>query len=161
MRAAAILLFATALGSFGANRAPAAAEAAPQYPSPIEIAVSAAGNRMYVVCEGTGEVVEVDLAAGAVTRRVRVGSHPKSIAFSADGRQLYVANSWSDTVSVIDTASLKVVKELAAGYEPNAAVADLEGRFLYVANRIGNDISVIDLGFITNSPGLFTLVHLG
>ena len=107
--------------------------------------VSANGSRLYVVCEGTNEVVEVDPVAGSALRRVRVGQHPKSISLSADGRSLYVANSWSDTVSAIDVASLKVVRELPAGYEPNAAVADAEGRFLYVANRIGNDVSVIDL----------------
>ena len=76
------------------------------YPSPVEIAVTANGSRLYVVCEGTNEVVEVDAAAGVVARRVRVGDHPKSVALSSDGRQLYVANSWSDTVSVIDAASL-------------------------------------------------------
>ena len=119
--------------------------AAPAYPSPIEMVVSANGSRLYVVCEGTNEVVEVDPVAGSALRRVRVGQHPKSISLSADGRSLYVANSWSDTVSAIDVASLKVVRELPAGYEPNAAVADAEGRFLYVANRIGNDVSVIDL----------------
>jgi YVTN family beta-propeller protein len=147
MRVAAFLLCATfALRGFGADSEPVAGTAAPAYPSPIEIAVSANGSRLYVVCEGTNEVVQVDAAAGTVVGRVRVGQHPKSVAISADGRQLYVANSWSDTVSVIDTASFKVVRELAAGFEPNAAVADLEGRFLYVANRIGNDISVIDLG---------------
>jgi YVTN family beta-propeller protein len=133
MRALPIMLCATAAALWGA------------YPSPIEIAVTANGSRLYVACEGTNEVVEVDTAAGAVVRRVSVGQHPKSVALSSDGRQLYVANSWSDTVSVVDTASLKVVRELAAGFEPNAAVADLEGRFLYVANRISNDISVIDL----------------
>jgi YVTN family beta-propeller protein len=119
--------------------------AAPAYPSPIEMVLSANGSRLYVVCEGTDEVVEIDAAAGSVLRRVRVGQHPKSISLSADGRSLYVANSWSDTVSAIDVASLKVARELPAGYEPNAAVADAEGRFLYVANRIGNDVSVIDL----------------
>jgi YVTN family beta-propeller protein len=136
---------AAALWGFGPGSVPVPGGAPPAYPSPIEIAVTANGSRLYVVCEGTNEVVEVDAAAGAVVRRVGVGQHPKSVALSADGRHLYVANSWSDTVSVIDAASLKVVRELAAGYEPNAAVADLEGRFLYVANRIGNDISVIDL----------------
>ena len=92
-----------------------ATAAALAYPSPIEIAVSANGSRLYVVCEGTDEVVEVDAAAGTVVRRVGVGQHPKSVALSSDGRQLYVANSWSDTVSVIDAASLKVVQELAGG----------------------------------------------
>jgi YVTN family beta-propeller protein len=119
--------------------------AAPSYPSPIEMAIAADGSRLYVVCEGTNEVVEIDPAAGTVLRRVRVGQHPKSIALSTDGRFLYVANSWSDSVSVVGVAALKVIKELPAGFEPNAAVADAEGRFLYVANRLSNDISVIDL----------------
>ncbi|HLK63435.1 MAG TPA: hypothetical protein VKU19_08345 [Bryobacteraceae bacterium] len=145
MRVAPFALFAIlALRSFAASD-PVAGSVAAAYPSPIEIAVSADGSRLYVVCEGTGEVVELNAAAGTVVRRVRVGQRPKSVALSADGRQLYVANSWSDTVSVIDAASFKVVRELAAGFEPNAAVADREGSFLYVANRMSNDISVIDL----------------
>src|ERR1035437_5876341 len=65
----------------------------PAFPSPIEMAISANGSRLYVVCEGTNEVIEVDPVAGAVLRRVRVGQHPKSISLSADGRFLYVANS--------------------------------------------------------------------
>ena len=116
----------------------------PAYPSPVEMAMTADGSRLYVVCEGTNEVVEIDPAAGAVLRRVRVGQHPKSIALSADGRRLYVANSWSDTVSEIDAALLKVVRELPTGWEPNAAVADAGGRFLYMANRMGDNVSVVD-----------------
>ncbi len=146
MRVAALLFCAfVALPGFGADSKTVATGAVPAYPSPIEIAVSGNGSRLYVVCEGTGEVVELDAAAGIVVRRVRVGQRPKSISLSSDGRQLYVANSWSDTVSVIDTASFRVIRELTAGFEPNAAVADADGRFLYVANRMSNDISVIDL----------------
>jgi len=52
------------------------------------MAVAAGGSRLYVVCEGTNEVVEIDPVAGAVLRRVRVGQHPKSISLSADGRVL-------------------------------------------------------------------------
>jgi YVTN family beta-propeller protein len=117
----------------------------PAYPSPIELAISANGSRLYVVCEGTNEVIEIDPMAAAVRRRVRVGQHPKSISLSSDGRFLYVANSWSDTISVIGVETLKVRRELPAGYEPNAALADAEGHFLYVANRMSNDVSVIDL----------------
>jgi YVTN family beta-propeller protein len=76
-------------------------EAVPAFPSPVEMALSANGSRLYVVCEGTNEVIEIDAVAGSVIRRVRVGQHPKSISVSTDGRFLYVANSWSDTVSVI------------------------------------------------------------
>jgi len=83
-------------------------DAAPAYPSPIEMAMAADGSRLYVVCEGTNEVVEIDPVAASVLRRVRVGQHPKSIALSGDGRFLYVANSWSDTVSVVGAASFTV-----------------------------------------------------
>ena len=36
------------------------------YPSPIEMAIAANGRRLYVVCEGTDEVVELDPVAGVV-----------------------------------------------------------------------------------------------
>ena len=129
-----------ALAALGADR-PATA----RYPSPVELAVSADGARLFALCEGTEEVVAYDARSGAILRRIRVGRVPKGLALSSDGKRLYVANSWSDSVSEIDTASLEVVRSLPAGFEPNAAVADRDGRTLYIANRIGNDISVVDL----------------
>jgi YVTN family beta-propeller protein len=128
-----------ALISAGAN-APV-----PRYPSPIELAVSPDGTRLYVVCEGTHEVIVCDTVAGRILRRISVGRVPKGLSLSADGKRLYVANSWSDSVSEVDTASLTVTRTLPAGFEPNAALIDREGRFLYVANRISNDVSVVDL----------------
>ena len=115
----------------------------PHYPSPIELAVSNDGARLFVLCEGTDEVVVADARTGATGRRIKVGHVPKGMSLSRDGRRLYVANSWSDTVSEIDTASLEIARELPGGFEPNAAVSD--GRTLFVANRISNDVSVVDL----------------
>ncbi len=89
------------------------------YPSPVEMAIAANGRRLYVVCEGTDEVVELDPVAGVVLRRVRVGRHPKGISLSANGRFLYVANSWSDTVSVMSAEPLKMLREIPVGFEPN------------------------------------------
>ena len=78
MRVAALLFCAfVALPGFGADSKTVATGAVPAYPSPIEIAMSGNGSRLYVVCEGTDEVVELDAAAGIVVRRVRVGQHPK------------------------------------------------------------------------------------
>ena len=116
-----------------------------RYPSPIEVAVSPDGNRLYVLCEGTDEVAVLDLRTRAVLRRIPVGRVPKGFALSRDAKHLYVANSWSDSVSEIDTGSLEVMRSLSAGFEPNAVIADRDQRFLYVANRIGNDVSVVDL----------------
>ena len=135
MRRAALLLLAAA----------AAPLAAVEYPSPVEVALAPGGARLYVVCEGTGELLALDAKLGTVAARVRVGRKPKGLALSPDGARAWVANSWSDSVSEIDTRSMTVVRTLPAGMEANAVVLDPAARALYTANRIGSDISVIDL----------------
>lgn len=124
-------------------RAIEAASASVRYPSPIEMAVSPDGARLFVLCEGTDELVLADTRSGNVIGRVQVGHVPKGL--SLNGRFAYVANSWSDTVSVIDTGTLAVTRTLKTGFEPNAVVADSSGGVIYTANRISNDISVIDI----------------
>lgn len=115
------------------------------YPSPVELALTPDGSRLFAVCEGTDEVAVFDTAVNKLVRRIKVGHVPKSIAVSADGKRAYVANSWTDDVSEIDTTSLEVLRTLPAGFEPNAAVTDRSGAYLYVANRISNDIAIVDL----------------
>jgi YVTN family beta-propeller protein len=115
------------------------------YPSPGELAVAPDGRRVYIVCEGTEELVVADPTARSVVARVPVGRAPRGIALSPDGARIYVANSWADTVAEIDAASLKVIRTLSAGFEPTGLSLDASGQALYVANRISNDVSVIDL----------------
>ncbi len=119
----------------------AASALAAGYPSPVELAVSPDGARLYIVCQGTGELVVADSASGAILKRIAVGQAPKGLWLGS--RSVYVANSWSDSVSVVDVATLAVTGSLPAGFEPNAVFADETS--VYTANRIGNDISVIDL----------------
>ena len=114
-----------------------------RYPSPIEIAVSPDGARLFVVCEGTDELVALDARSGAILKRTAVGRAPKSIAMSADGGRFYIANSWSDTVSEVDASALEVLRTVPAGFEPTSAVID--HGVLFAANRISNDISAVDL----------------
>jgi len=118
------------------------------YPSPVELAVS--GDRLFVVCEGTGEVVVADAQTGALIARIPVGREPKGLHIN--GRYAFVANSWSDTVSVIDTTTLTVTRTLKTGFEPNAVFATETS--LFTANRISNDISVIDLATGTETRRL-------
>jgi len=115
-----------------------------RYLSPIEMAMTADGLRLFVVCEGSDELRVVDMRSGKVVASVPVGHQPRGIALSPDGRRIYVTNSWTDSVSIIDRAGLKVVGTLSTGAEPTGIVADSIGRTLYVANRLSDDISVID-----------------
>ena len=116
-----------------------------RYPSPGELAVAPDGRRVYIVCEGTEELVVADPAARSIVARVPVGRAPRGIALSPGGARIYVANSWADTVTEIDAASLRVTRTLSAGFEPTGLSLDASGHALYVANRISNDVSVIDL----------------
>ena len=116
-----------------------------RYLNPVEMALSADGRSLYVVCEKSDELRVVDIASGKVIKQIAVGHVPTGISLSPDGKQIYVANSWSDNVSVIDTSTLSVSRTFPAGFEPISAISDREGRTLYTANRLSNDISVIDL----------------
>lgn len=115
------------------------------YPSPVDVALSPNGARLYIVCEGTDELVVADTATLAVVAHVRVGHVPRGIALSADGKRIYVTNSWADTVSEIDADAPAVTRTLPAGFEPIGLTLDETGQTLYVANRISSDVSVIDL----------------
>jgi len=116
-----------------------------RYLSPIEIAVSKDGSRLFVVCQESDDVRIVNAKSGSVEGAVHVGRTPRGIVASPDGSRLYVTNAWSDTVSVIDVSSRQVVQTLTTGFEPTGIVLDAPATTLYVANRLSSDISVIDL----------------
>ena len=122
-----------------------AAPDAGRYPSPVDLALSPDGRRLYVVCEGTGELAVADPVKLCVTARVRVGRVPRGIALSPDGSRVFVTNSWDDTVTEIDAATLAVTRTLRSGFEPTGLTTDAAGERLYTANRLSNDVSVIDL----------------
>jgi YVTN family beta-propeller protein len=117
----------------------------PKYLSPGEIAISADGNFIYVVCEHSNQLLVVDTKTGSVARRIAVGAVPRGLTLSPNGDRVFVTNSWDDTVSVIDSRSLEVTETLKTGSEPTGVAIDREGRTLYVANRLSDDISVIDV----------------
>jgi YVTN family beta-propeller protein len=117
---------------------------AQSYPSPDDLVLSPDGTRLYAVMSGTGEVVAIDTAKGAVAGRAAVGEVPRGIAITPDGARLYVTNSWADTISEVDTAKMQVLRTLPAGFEPTGIAFDGRGA-LYVANRLGNDVTVVDV----------------
>jgi len=116
-----------------------------QYLSPVEMALSPNRQRLYVVCQSSGELRVVDTTNGKLIATIPVGHMPRGIALSPDGAQIYVTDANDDAVAVIDAGTMKVTRTLATGFEPAGVVADRTGKTLYVANRLSNDISVIDL----------------
>jgi YVTN family beta-propeller protein len=114
------------------------------YASPLELLLSPDGSRLYVLCQGAGEVRVLSAASGRELEAIPVGRMPRGFSLSPDGSRLFVANSWDDTVSVIDTRRNAVTATWKAGFEPSSVVEDHAGKLLFVADRIGNNVTVLD-----------------
>jgi YVTN family beta-propeller protein len=117
---------------------------AEDYASPLEVLLSPAGARIYILCQQSEEVRVLDAASYAVIKNIAVGAVPRGLSLSPDGARLFVANSWDDTLSVIDTRALAVTATWPVGAEPSSVVEDREGKRLFVANRISNEVAVLD-----------------
>lgn len=117
----------------------------PRYLSPLAVALSADGSRIYVT-EHTGNALAIiDAARGKIAGKVGLPEGPVGIALSADGRRAYVACSKADVVAVVDTAARKVERTIRVGRAPHGLAVSADGQMLYVCNRFGGDVSFISL----------------
>jgi len=118
----------------------------PLYKSPVQMLLSPDGERLFVACEGTSEVLVLDTWRRKVLASVRVGRLPFGLALSPDGCTLYVSNRWDNTVSVVDLTEMRVVRTITVGEDPHSLMLDRPGAYLFVANLGTNDLSVLETG---------------
>ena len=116
-----------------------------RYYSPINLAVSKDGSRLYVVAQEGDALLIVDPVKQRVLNKIRVGDLPHSVILGSDEKRAYVSNEWSDYVSVIDLSTSQVVDTLKTGNGPAEISLSADGRFLYVVNSYSSSISVIDI----------------
>jgi len=123
----------------------------------------AAGPRVYVTNEMSGDLSIIDPAANKVVSRIALGKRPRGIIPSPDGRLLYIALSGSpiagpgvdesklppadktaDGIAVLDVASGKVVRVLRGISDPEQIAVSPDGRTLYVASEDTGQVMLID-----------------
>ena len=152
------------LGRFPAGPAPGTA-GAPRY-TPMNVAWSPDGDRLFVTMAGTSEVRAFS-REGEPAGAVAVGEAPAQIAGAADGSVLLVANRRGGSVSVLDPATLAEVRriELAGAAFPHGIALDPAGEFAYVTweGRVDEPGGVVALRIDTGEVvwrrevGVFTL----
>ena len=123
-------------------------------PGVQEIPTAPGGPHMLVVSDdgatawGTviprGEVVRIDIAAGAVTHRRRLGSDTEAITLSPDGSSLWVGANAAATVYRLDPQTLEVEAEVATGAVPIRVLARPQGDYVVTSNFGDGTLSVID-----------------
>ena len=120
--------------------------AAPPHRSPVALAASPDGSRLYVA-EGPSESLAVwDTSAGKLVDTIHLPAAPTGLALSADGGKLYVTCAdplgW---VVTIDTAKLKVAGTLRTGHGACGPSLTPDGAKLIVCCRFETNVAVIDL----------------
>jgi len=110
---------------------------------PAGIAISRAGNRVYVTNANDSTVSVIDANTNTVLRTLAVSSSPFGIAVNPQGTKVAVATLGGSGVSIIDTNSYSVTAA-TAGASPVGVVYSPDGNRLYVSNLAGDSVTIID-----------------
>jgi DNA-binding beta-propeller fold protein YncE len=134
-------------GGHGAA-APASAEATC---SPTWAQPTADGRRIWVACNGTSELVEIDAESWTLVRRTPAGEGVYNLAATRDGRLMVATNKRGRSVSVFDTRSGRELARIATARPVVHGVAiSPDDRYAFVSvEGIGSEpgtMEVIDLG---------------
>jgi DNA-binding beta-propeller fold protein YncE len=73
--------------------------------SPTWAQPSASGDRIFVACNKSSEIVEIDFKSWKMTRRIPAGEGVYNLAVSPDGKMLLATNKRGKSVSVFDIAT--------------------------------------------------------
>ena len=113
-------------------------------PAPEFCAVDGAG-KVYVNLEGSSEVLEIDAAKPAVTRRVELtpAEGPSGLAIDVKNKKLFSVCS-NKQMAVIDIPTMKVIATPAIGSNPDAAGYD-PGTGLAFSSNGGGDLTIVKL----------------
>ncbi len=133
---------------------------------PIALAVTKDGKRAFVALWNASAVVELDMATGAVTRRVEMlkpkeatapGSHPCELLLDESAGVLYVALSNRDAVAAVEIGKsgapvlhvkgyfdTRLPGQTYFGAEPDALALNSDGTRLYAANMGSDAVAVLE-----------------
>jgi len=118
--------------------------------SPTWAQPSADGSKVYVACNKSNEIVEIDVASWTMNRRIPAGDGVYNLAATHDGKRLIGTNKRGQSVSVIDIATgkelarISTTRRVASGVTVSSddryAFASIEG----IGSQPGT-VDIIDL----------------
>jgi DNA-binding beta-propeller fold protein YncE len=110
-----------------------------------------AGKIFYATDIEKARLLEIDGAAGTVTRTVALTKNPAQLVF-LDGTYVAVASSDGDEIAVVDRAAMNVVsrvpvfeKDGAPGFSPTALAYDAAAKRIYATLAGVNAVEVYDV----------------
>lgn len=115
--------------------------------SPTWAEPSADGTKVYVACNRSGEIVEVDIAAWRVTRRWPTPKAPYNLAATPDGKLLVATQKGPGTTTVWRLADAALLGEVPGTRKVASGVAvSADSRFAFVTlEGIGGEPGTVDV----------------
>jgi len=116
------------------------------------LAMSPAGRTLYAEAygsDGTGELVQVDLASGKAGRPIAIGAVPQGLLITPDGRMLYAIMD-SGLINPVDLAVDRVMRPIHVKSGAQSMGVSPDGRTLYV---VTTDESLVAIDIATGNQG--------
>jgi DNA-binding beta-propeller fold protein YncE len=119
--------------------------------SPTWAQPSADGRTVWVACNKSNELIEIDVGLWTLRRRIPAGEGIYNLAASADGRLIVATNKKGKSASVFEAASGKELARIATTRRvPSGLVISPDSRYAFVTQEgVGSEpgaVDVIDLG---------------
>ncbi|MGH7713281.1 MAG: YncE family protein [Gemmatimonadaceae bacterium] len=101
--------------------------------SPTWAQPSADGQRIFVACNKSNEIVDVDFKTWKVNRRFAAGNGVYNLAVTPDGKLLIATNKRGQSVSIFDVQSAKEVAKIATKRRVvHGAIVSPDNRYAFV-----------------------------
>jgi DNA-binding beta-propeller fold protein YncE len=115
--------------------------------SPTWVQPSADGSRIFVACNKSSDVVEVDAAKWTMTRRIPAGEGVYNLAVTHNGKYVVATNKRGKSVSVIDIASGSEAARIPTTRRVVHGVAiSSDDRYAFISQEgIGSEPGAVDV----------------
>lgn len=118
--------------------------------SPTWAQPSADGSKVYVACNRTSDIVEIDVATWKMLRRIPTGAGVYNLAVTKDGTKLIATNKRDQSVSIIALPSGRELARLPTQRKVvHGAVVSPDDRYAFISvEGIGSEpgtVEIIDL----------------
>jgi DNA-binding beta-propeller fold protein YncE len=115
--------------------------------SPTWAQPSADGSRLFVACNKSSDIVEIDVARWALTRRIPAGDGVYNLAVTHDGRLLVATNKRGKSTSVIDLSTGAELARIPATRRVVHGVAiSSDDRYAFISQEgVGSEPGTVDV----------------
>jgi YVTN family beta-propeller protein len=108
----------------------------------------------FVVNNGTGTLIPLDLGADTVGSPIQVGGAPWQVVISPDGKTAYVANTLSNSLTPVDVSTDTAGTAIPAGTDPLDLAITPDSSMAYATNYSGDTVTPINLTTDTDGPSI-------